>query len=71
MSEDPAKSLTQLWSRGTLQFEIREEQTDTVHDFNDNQRQTVIKYISVWIWITESELHWNMYLEEKKMAVQL
>lgn len=37
VSEDPAESLTQLWSRGTLQFGIREEQTDMVYDINDNQ----------------------------------
>lgn len=34
VSADPAESLTQLWSRGTLQFEMKEEQKDTVHDFD-------------------------------------
>lgn len=35
VSEDPAESPTQLWSRGTLQFESREKQTDTVGDLCD------------------------------------
>lgn len=47
VSEDPAENLTQLWSRGMLQFEIREEQTDMVHDINDTQNQQVM--YSCWV----------------------